>query len=63
VVNESKVPQVSEGYSAFWASSGDSLRAMNIIGGGMKGSDGEYVDAMLQFGLAGMGLFLVLLLV
>jgi exopolysaccharide production protein ExoQ len=51
------------GYNAFWTGAGDSLRVMNLIGGGMKGSDSGYVDTMLQFGLVGMGMLLVLLVV
>jgi O-antigen ligase len=50
------------GYSAFWTGTGDSLRVMNIIGAGMKGSDSGFVDMMLQFGLVGLSLMFIVFL-
>jgi exopolysaccharide production protein ExoQ len=51
------------GYQAFWTGTGDSLHAMKTVGGAMHGSDSGYLDTMLQFGLAGMVLWLVVALV
>ena len=51
------------GFQAFWNGTGDSLSVIHNIGATMKGSDSGYVDNMLQFGLVGMGMLLILLLV
>jgi exopolysaccharide production protein ExoQ len=49
------------GYQAFWTGTGDSLSAMSRVGGAMRGADSGYLDTMLQFGLAGMVLWLAVL--
>jgi exopolysaccharide production protein ExoQ len=51
------------GYNAFWTGTGDSLQLMARIGAAMIGSDSGYLDTMLQFGLVGMGLLLLVLLI
>jgi hypothetical protein len=51
------------GYKAFWTGTGDSLSVIRSVGGAMKGADSGYIDTMLQFGLVGMGILLVTLLV
>jgi O-antigen ligase len=51
------------GYVGFWTGTGDSLNAMKLIGGAMRGSDSGYLDTALQFGVAGMLLWLVVMLV
>ena len=51
------------GYQAFWTGTGDSLRAITLIGGGIRGSDSGYLDTMLQFGVAGILLWLIVVLV
>jgi O-antigen ligase len=51
------------GYKAFWTGTGDSLSVIRTVGAAMKGSDSAYIDTMLQFGLVGMGMLLVMLLV
>jgi O-antigen ligase len=51
------------GYNAFWTGAGDSLRVFDSIGAGVKGADSGYMDTMLQFGLLGMGMLLLVLLV
>jgi O-antigen ligase len=51
------------GYGAFWTGTGDCLNAMKLVGGAMRGSDSGYLDTVLQLGLAGMVLWLMVLLV
>ena len=51
------------GYQGFWTGTGDSLNVIRATGAAMRGSDSAYIDTMLQFGLVGMGMLLVLLLV
>lgn len=51
------------GYQAFWTGTGDALRAITLIGGGIRGADNGYLDTMLQFGLAGILLWLIVILV
>lgn len=51
------------GYAAFWTGTGDSLNAMKLVGGAMRGSDNGYLDTMLQFGLLGIVLWLIVTLV
>ena len=51
------------GYNAFWTGTGDSLQLMTRINAAMIGSDSGYLDTMLQFGLVGMGLLLLVLLI
>jgi exopolysaccharide production protein ExoQ len=51
------------GYHAFWTGTGDSLNVVRAVGGAMKGSDSGYVDMLLNLGLAGIVLLMVLLLV
>jgi exopolysaccharide production protein ExoQ len=58
-----KHPWLGYGYNGFWTGKGDSLRVMHSIGAGMKGADSGYMDTMLQFGLVGIVLMLVVLLV
>jgi exopolysaccharide production protein ExoQ len=50
------------GYQAFWTGTGDSLLAMRAVGGAMRGADSGYLDTMLQFGIAGIALWLIVLL-
>lgn len=50
------------GYEAFWTGTGDSLTVIRSVGAAMRGADSGYMDTMLQFGLTGIGLLLVLLL-
>jgi len=50
------------GFGAFWNGYGDSLNAMKMIGGAMRGADSGYVDTFLQLGLAGIALWIVSLL-
>jgi exopolysaccharide production protein ExoQ len=56
-------PWLGYGYAAFWTGTGDSLHAMKSVGGAMRGADSGYLDTMLQLGLAGMVLWLIVLLV
>jgi exopolysaccharide production protein ExoQ len=51
------------GFQAFWTNQGDALSAMNAIGAGMTGSDSGYMDLLLQFGVVGLGMMLLVLLV
>jgi exopolysaccharide production protein ExoQ len=51
------------GFQSFWTGTGDSLSVIRSVGGAMKGSDSGYVDMLLQFGLAGMGVTILVLLV
>jgi exopolysaccharide production protein ExoQ len=50
------------GYQAFWTGTGDSLTIMKSVGATMDGADSGYIDTMLQFGLVGMALLLLILL-
>ena len=49
------------GYQEFWTGAGDSLRAMHSVGGLMHGADSGYLDIILQFGLLGLGLLMIIL--
>ncbi len=50
------------GYQGFWTgTTGDSGRFIAMVGAGMRGADNGYVDLLLQFGLIGIGLLLVIL--
>jgi len=51
------------GYRAFWIGTGDSLHVVAQIRGAIHGSDSGYLDIMLQFGLAGIVLWLIVMLV
>jgi exopolysaccharide production protein ExoQ len=52
------------GYQSFWTgASGDSGRVVSMIGAGKNVADNGYLDVMLQFGLVGIGLLFVLLMV
>jgi exopolysaccharide production protein ExoQ len=51
------------GYQAFWTGTGDSLRVINALHGAISGADSGYLDTILQFGLMGLGLWVILLLV
>jgi O-antigen ligase len=51
------------GYSAFWTGTGDSLRVFTKVGAVMNGADSGYLETILQFGLVGVGLLLIVLLV
>lgn len=51
------------GFNAFWTGTGDSLQLMASFGAAVIGSDSGYLDTMLQFGLVGMCLLLVILLI
>jgi exopolysaccharide production protein ExoQ len=50
------------GFYGFWIG-GDSILAMQHIRGAIHGADSGYMDALLQFGLVGICLLLMLLLV
>jgi O-antigen ligase len=56
-------PWLGYGYNAFWTGAGDSLQLMRSVGGAMIGSDSGYLDTMLQFGLLGMVLLLLAMLI
>lgn len=51
------------GYQAFWTGTGDSLGVISALRGAIFGADSGYLDTMLQFGLVGLGLLLILLVV
>jgi exopolysaccharide production protein ExoQ len=51
------------GYQAFWTNQGDGLSAMTALGAGMTGSDSGYMDTVLQFGIVGIGMMVIILLV
>jgi O-antigen ligase len=52
------------GYQAFWTgTTGDSGRVISMLGAGIGTADSGYLDLMLQFGLVGIGLLLVQLIV
>jgi O-antigen ligase len=51
------------GYQAFWLGTGDSLEAMHFIRGVINGADSGYLDTLLQFGISGIVLWLLLLCV
>jgi O-antigen ligase len=42
------------GYQAFWNGTGDSLHAMEMVGGAMRGADSGYIDIVLQVGVFGL---------
>jgi exopolysaccharide production protein ExoQ len=51
------------GYEGFWTgTSGDSGSVLATLGAGLGMADSGYLDLMLQFGLLGLGLLLVLLI-
>jgi len=54
---------LGNGFQAFWTGTGDSLSAERLIGGAIHGSDSGYLDIILQLGLAGMLLWLIVMLV
>ena len=54
---------IGYGYEAFWTGTGDSLRAAITVGVPITGSDSGYLDTMLQFGLLGIAMLLIVLLV
>ena len=56
-------PLLGYGYQGFWTGDGDSLTIMRSRGAGMHGSDGGYVDMLLQFGIVGLGVMLTALVV
>jgi len=46
----------------FWTGTGDSLRAITKLRAAIRGADSGYLDTMLQFGIAGIILWLVVML-
>ena len=52
---------VGYGYQAFWTGTGDSLSAVKSIGAAMHGADSGYLDTLLQFGVVGIGMLLLVL--
>jgi exopolysaccharide production protein ExoQ len=54
---------IGYGYNAFWTGTGDSLQLMKTLRAAMIGSDSGYLDTMLQFGLVGLSLLLLILLI
>ena len=52
------------GYQGFWVgTSGDSGKVISILGAGLNVADNGYLDLVLQFGVLGIGLLLVVLIV
>jgi exopolysaccharide production protein ExoQ len=51
------------GYQAFWTNHGDATSIFEKVGVAMTGADSGYVDLLLQFGVLGLGMFLIVLLV
>jgi|HubBroStandDraft_1064217.scaffolds.fasta_scaffold00802_6 exopolysaccharide production protein ExoQ len=51
------------GYGGFWTGQGDSLKVMKSLHVALLGSDSGYTDNMLSFGLVGMSILLIVLLV
>jgi exopolysaccharide production protein ExoQ len=51
------------GYGGFWSGEGDSLQLMKMEHVGKLGSDSGYTDNMLSFGIVGMSILLIVLLV
>jgi exopolysaccharide production protein ExoQ len=51
------------GYGGFWTGEGDSLSVMRILHVPMRGMDSGYVENMLELGLAGMSILLIVVLV
>jgi O-antigen ligase len=51
------------GYAGFWTGEGDSLNVMKSLHVSLLGSDSGYTDNMLSFGLVGMSILLIVLLV
>jgi exopolysaccharide production protein ExoQ len=50
------------GFEGFWTGAGDSLSAMKLVGAAMRGADSGYLDTILQLGLVGLVLWLVVML-
>jgi O-antigen ligase len=50
------------GYGGFWTGEGDSLNVMRVLGVRMRGMDSGYVENMLEFGLVGMSILLIVVL-
>jgi exopolysaccharide production protein ExoQ len=51
------------GYGGFWTGDGDSLNVMRILHVTTRGLDSGYVENMLEFGLVGMSIMLIVVLV
>jgi exopolysaccharide production protein ExoQ len=51
------------GYAGFWTGEGDSLKVMKSLHVSLTGSDSGFTDNMLSFGLVGMSILLIVLLV
>lgn len=51
------------GYAGFWNGSADSLQAIHAIKGSIHGADSGYLDTMLQLGVAGLALWVIMFLV
>jgi exopolysaccharide production protein ExoQ len=52
------------GFQGFWIGPfGDSGTVISLLGAGLNTADNGYLDLMLQFGLVGIGLLLILLIV
>lgn len=51
------------GYGGFWTGQGGSLKVMNSLHVALMGSDSGYTDNMLSFGMVGMMILLIVLLV
>jgi O-antigen ligase len=51
------------GYGGFWTGEGDSLNVMRILHVTTRGIDSGYVENMLEFGLVGMSIMLIVVLV
>jgi O-antigen ligase len=50
------------GFAGFWTGEGDSLNVMRVLHVTTRGIDSGYVENMLEFGLVGMSIFLIVLL-
>ncbi len=51
------------GFKGFWTGDGDSLRVMQLVRGSMHGADSGYLDLLLQFGVIGLTLALLIMLI
>jgi O-antigen ligase len=51
------------GYGGFWTGEGDCLNVMRVLRVPMHGMDSGYVENMLEFGLVGMSIMLIVVLV
>jgi len=51
------------GYGGFWTGEGDCLNVMRVLHVSTRGMDSGYVENMLEFGLVGMSMILIVVLV